>query len=51
MKYSGLGVVIPVPEDRVLVHEPSSTAFDSTMQLAVFHRGWTSGCEANKEDE
>ncbi len=27
----------PVPEDEILVHNPSSTAFDSTTQLAVFH--------------
>ena len=36
-------VVTPVPEDHVLVHEPSGTTFDSTTQLAVFHRGWTAG--------
>ena len=36
-------VVTPVPEDRVLVHEPSSTVFDSATQLAVFHQGWTAG--------
>ena len=44
-------VVTPVPEDRVLVHEPSGTAFDSTTQLAVFHRGWTAGRDADAEDE
>jgi len=43
-------VVTPVPEDRVLVHEPSGTAFDSTTQLAVFHRGWTAGRDADEED-
>ena len=32
-------VVTPVPEDQVLVHEPSGTAFDSPTQLAVYHRG------------
>ena len=32
-------VVTPVPEDQVQVHEPSGTTFDSTTQLAVFHRG------------
>ena len=32
-------VVSPVPEHRVLVHEPSGEAFDSITQLAVFHRG------------
>lgn len=30
----------PIPEDRVLVHEPSGSGFDSTTQLAVFHKGW-----------
>ena len=32
-------LVTPVPEDQVLVHEPSGTAFDSPTQLAVYHRG------------
>ncbi|MCF2241995.1 hypothetical protein KI372_11745, partial [Halobacterium salinarum] len=31
-------IVTPVPEDRVLAHEPSGAAFDSSTQLAVFHR-------------
>ena len=44
-------VVTPVPEDHVLVHEPSGTTFDSTTQLAVFHRGWTAGRDANAEGE
>jgi hypothetical protein len=44
-------IVIPVPEDRVLVHEPNGTAFDSTTQLAVFHRGWTAGRDADAESE
>jgi hypothetical protein len=44
-------VVTPVPEDRVLVPEPSGTAFDSPTQLAVFHRGWTAGRDADGEDE
>jgi hypothetical protein len=44
-------VVTPVPEDQVLVHEPSGTAFDSSTQLAVFHRGWTAGRDADGEDE
>jgi len=44
-------VVTPVPEDHVLVHEPSGTTFDSTTQLAVFHRGWTTGRDADGEDE
>ncbi|WP_256546827.1 hypothetical protein [Halobellus inordinatus] len=36
-------VVTPVPKERVLVHGPSSTVFDSATQLAVFHQGWTAG--------
>jgi len=44
-------IVTPVPEDRVLVHEPSGTTFDSTTQLAVFHRGWTAGRDADGEGE
>jgi hypothetical protein len=44
-------VVTPVPEDQVLVHEPSGTTFDSMTQLAVLHRGWTAGRDADAEDE
>jgi len=44
-------VVTPVPEDQILVHEPSGAAFDSTTQMAVFHRGWTAACNADGEDE
>ncbi|QLH78398.1 hypothetical protein HZS55_14310 [Halosimplex rubrum] len=44
-------VVTPVAEDQVLVHEPSSAAFDLTTQLAVFHRGWTAGRDADAEGE
>jgi hypothetical protein len=44
-------VVTPVPEDQILVHEPSGTAFDSSTQLAVFHRGWTAGRDAEAEAE
>ena len=44
-------VVTPVPEDQILVHEPSGTVFGSTTQLAVFHRGWTAGRDADAEDE
>jgi hypothetical protein len=44
-------VVTPVPEDRVLVHEPSGTAFDSSTQLVFFHRGWTAGRDAEAEHE
>ncbi|QLD90368.1 hypothetical protein HWV07_15520 [Natronomonas salina] len=45
------GVVTPVPEARVLVHEPSGTAFDSTIQLAMFHQGWTAAREADAQGE
>ena len=44
-------IVTPVIEDRVLVHEPSGTTFDSTTQLAVFHRGWTAGRDTDAEGE
>ncbi|WP_430506483.1 hypothetical protein [Haloparvum sp. PAK95] len=44
-------VVTPVPESRVLVHEPSGTAFDSITQLAVFHRGWTTGLDSDADCE
>mgnify|MGYP007091083067 CR=1 FL=1 len=44
-------VVTPIPEDQVLVHGPSGTAFDSSTQLAVFHRGWTAGRDADAEAE
>ncbi|AHG05548.1 hypothetical protein HALDL1_00660 (plasmid) [Halobacterium sp. DL1] len=44
-------VVTPVPEDRVLVHEPSGAAFDSPTQLAVFHQGWTPAHDADTEAE
>jgi hypothetical protein len=46
-----VNIVTPIPEDRVLVHEPSGTAFDSTTQLSVFHRGWTAARDADKEAE
>ena len=44
-------VVTPVPEDSVLVHEPSGAAFDSTTQLAVYHRVWTAARDADVEGE
>ncbi|AEN07787.1 hypothetical protein Halar_0552 (plasmid) [halophilic archaeon DL31] len=40
------GVVTPVADQRVLVHEPSGEAFDSITQLAVFHRGWWAATDA-----
>ncbi|MXR43031.1 hypothetical protein GRX01_17000 [Halobaculum sp. WSA2] len=44
-------IVSPVPEDQILVHEPSGTTFDSTTQLAVFHRGWMANRDADGEGE
>jgi hypothetical protein len=43
-------VVIPVAEQCVLVHEPSSKAFDFITQLAVFHRGCAAARGAGEED-
>ena len=40
-------VLTPVPEDRILVHEPSGTPFDSSTPLAVFHRGWAARRDAD----
>ncbi|ELZ28977.1 hypothetical protein C474_13784 [Halogeometricum pallidum JCM 14848] len=45
------GIVTPVAEQRILVHEPSDEVFDSIRQLAVFHRGWTAACNAGEESE
>ena len=44
------GVVIAVAEQRVLVHEPSGEAFDSILQLAVFHRGWSAARDTDEAD-
>ena len=44
-------VVTPIPDERVLVHEPSDEAFDSILQLAVFHRGWTAACNADEGEQ
>ena len=44
-------VVTPIPDQRVLVHEPSSTPFESITQLAVFHRGRQAATDADVEDE
>ena len=43
-------VVTPIPDQRVLVHEPSSKPFESITQLAVFHRGWQAATDADAED-
>lgn len=34
------GTVIPIPDQRVLIHDPTGARFDSILQLIVFHRGW-----------
>lgn len=44
-------VVVPVAEQRVLVHEPSGEAFNSILQLAVFHRGWIAARDADEGGE
>ena len=44
-------VVTPIPDQRVLVHEPSSKPFESITQLAVFHRGWQTATDADAEDD
>ena len=43
-------VVTPIPDQRMLVHEPSSKPFESITQLAVFHRGWQTATDADAED-
>jgi len=45
------GTVTPVVDQRLLVHEPSGTAFESMLQLAVFHEGWTAAHDAGEADE
>jgi len=42
-------IVTAVADQRVLVHEPSSEAFDSITQLAVFHRGWQAARDAEDD--
>ena len=40
---SSMPGLTPVVDQRILVYEPSRTAFESLLQLAVFHEGWTAG--------
>ena len=42
-------IIIPIAEKRVFIHEPSREAFESVIQLAVFHKGWTAACNAGEE--
>lgn len=44
-------IVTPVPGKRIFVHEPSGTVFNSSTQVAVFHRGWTAARNADKDGE
>ena len=43
------GVVTPVAERRVLIHDPSGETFDSITQLAVFHHGWMAARSGDAE--
>jgi hypothetical protein len=43
-------MVRPIPDQRVLVHNPSSEGFESIIQLAVFHRGWRAATSVDAED-
>jgi len=45
------GTVTPVVDQRLLVHEPSNTAFESIQQLAIFHSGWTAARDIGEGDE
>ena len=44
------GMVTPVVDERVLVHEPSGAAFESLWQLAVFHEGWIAVADAGEPE-
>lgn len=44
------GVVTPVPEQEVLVHEPSGAPFQSVTHLAMFHRGWMAARAPDEAD-
>ena len=44
-------LVAPIPEKRVLVHEPSGEAFESIVQLAIYHRSWTAAYTNFVEDQ
>ena len=44
-------MVKPIPDQRVLVHEPSSKPFESITQLAVFHRGWQAAIDVDAEGD
>ena len=45
------GTVTPVVDQRILVHEPSGTTFESLLQLAAFHERWTAAHGAGEGDE
>ena len=44
-------VVTPIPDQCVLVHEPSSEPVESITQLAVFHRGGQAATDAHAEED
>jgi len=44
------GMVTPVVDQRVLVHDPSGAGFESMLQLAVFHKGWTAAMDAGEPE-
>ncbi|WP_435101107.1 hypothetical protein [Halarchaeum sp. P4] len=43
-------IVVAVPTDRVLVHEPTDAVFEDVVQLAAYHRGWQAGCDDGGDD-
>ena len=44
-------MVRPIPDQQVLVHDPSGEAFDSITQLAVFHHGWRAATDVDTGDD
>jgi len=44
------GTITPVVDQRALVHDPSGAAFESMLQLAVFHKGWTAAMDGGETD-
>ena len=44
-------VVTPVAKQRVFIHNPSSEAFDSITQFAVFHRVWRAATDVDTEGD
>jgi hypothetical protein len=44
------GTIRPIPDEQVLVHEPSGEVFDSSLQVVVFHCGWSAACDAGDQE-